>query len=127
AKVYQDIGRRDDSFQHLFAGNALKRRQLSYDETATAKEFDRIRAVFTPDLMQRLRDAGDPSSRPIFVIGMPRSGTTLIEQILASHPHVFGGGELLILSKAVAAIGSARDDGLSFPEVLPTLSADELR
>jgi len=60
------------------------------------RSFDRIRAVFTPELLKAKRGLGDPSTVPIFIVGMPRSGTTLVEQILASHPQVFGAGEATI-------------------------------
>jgi Flp pilus assembly protein TadD len=99
AKAYADVGRGADSFRQLLAGNALKRQQIPYDDTATLAEFERIRAVFTPDLMRASQGAGEPSSVPVFIVGMPRSGTTLIEQILASHPQVFGAGELSNLGK----------------------------
>ena len=64
--------------------------------------MDRVRQVFTAELMAARRDLGDPSSAPVFIVGMPRSGTTLVEQLLASHPAVFGAGERLELPQAVA-------------------------
>lgn len=94
AKVYADGAQHARSFHHLVEGNALKRAQVNYDEAAILGEFDRIRAVFTPELMQEKRGGGHPTPAPVFIIGMPRSGTTLVEQILASHPQVFGAGEL---------------------------------
>ena len=91
-KAYADLEQHQRSFSHLRAGNALKRRRVSYDEARTFGVFDRIRASFSPALMRAKGGAGDPSQVPIFVVGMPRSGTTLIEQILASHSKVFGAG-----------------------------------
>ncbi len=64
----------------------MKRRQIHYDEPAAARNFRRITG-------ERFQGESDPSSVPIFVLGMPRSGSTLIEQILASHPHIQGAGE----------------------------------
>ncbi len=72
--------------------NALKRRQISYNEAATLGMFDRICGTFTPELIQTRPNVGNPSPVPVFIVGMPRSGSTLVEQILASHPQVFGGG-----------------------------------
>jgi tetratricopeptide (TPR) repeat protein len=95
AKVYSDIDRHDLAFMHLERGNAMKRRLVSYDE---AEEIGALRAIalaFTPQLMEARRGLGNPSDVPVFVLGMPRSGTSLIEQILASHPFVFGAGELM--------------------------------
>jgi hypothetical protein len=63
----------------------------------------RVRAVFTADLLQQRGGAGEPSAVPVFILGMPRSGTTLVEQVLASHCQVFGAGERAELSAAVAA------------------------
>jgi hypothetical protein len=55
--------------------------------------------VFTPELIRKWEGVGEPTSVPVFIIGMMRSGSTLVEQILASHPEVFGGGELKLLAK----------------------------
>ena len=93
-KALEDIGDYAPAWEHLRRGNALKRSLVDYDETATLKRLERAAAVFDRGLMQRFAGSGDPSSLPIFVIGMPRSGSTLIEQILASHPQVYGAGEL---------------------------------
>lgn len=127
AKAYGDVGRFEDSFRQLLAGNALKRRQIPYDEPATLAAFERIRAVFSPNLMRALKDAGEPSSRPLFVVGMPRSGTTLIEQIMASHPQIFGAGELPNFHHAVAAIDPQSRGDRSFPDVMETISRERLR
>jgi tetratricopeptide (TPR) repeat protein len=93
-KAYDEGGRHEEAFGHWFEGNALKRRRIAYDEVAMLKSMDRVRAVFTRELIGRWRNVGHRSSVPVFIVGMPRSGSTLVEQILASHPEVFGGGEL---------------------------------
>jgi len=127
AKAYDDVGQCDESLQQLLAGNALKRRHVAYDETAASDQFKHIQTVFTPELMRTFQGAGEPSSVPVFVVGMPRSGTTLIEQILASHPQVFGAGELPNLRDAIASIGPAGARASSFPEPMPNISREELR
>jgi tetratricopeptide (TPR) repeat protein len=126
AKAYDDLERRDDSLQHLLAGNALKRRQIRYDEATTLAAFERIQATFTSDLIHNLRGNGDQSSVPIFIVGMVRSGTTLIEQILASHPRVFGAGELPHLDKAVASLRPAAGCMSPFPELMRNTSREQL-
>ena len=108
AKAYDDVNRRNESFQQLLAANALQRKQIEYDETATLAAFKRIREGFTPALMQAFQSVGEPSALPVFIIGMPRSGTTLIEQIVASHPRVFGAGELPNFGNAVEDILGSR-------------------
>ena len=93
-KILADIGQHERSFCYLIQANALKRREITYDEVDRLAKMDRIRTTFTYEAIQSLRGVGDPSSLPVFIVGMPRSGTSLIEQILASHPRVFGAGEL---------------------------------
>jgi tetratricopeptide (TPR) repeat protein len=127
AKAYDDVGRQVDSFEQLRRGNALKRRQIPYDEAATLALFEHIRAMFTPELMRAFGSAGEPSPVPVFVIGMPRSGTTLIEQIMASHPQVFGAGELPNFFKAASDILAAAGGPALFPDMLLKGSAEDLR
>jgi tetratricopeptide (TPR) repeat protein len=127
AKAYDDTGERDKSFEQLLAGNTLKRRQIAYDETATLALFERIRAVFTLQLMRTFQDVGEPTSIPIFIVGMPRSGTTLIEQILASHPQVFGAGELPTLEKAADDLCSREGHHYPFPEMMRHVPGEHLR
>jgi tetratricopeptide (TPR) repeat protein len=126
-KAFADLEQHEPSFHHFLEGNALKRQRTGYDEAATLRFFERIQAIFTRELMQEKRGGGDPSRIPVFVVGMPRSGTTLIEQILASHSKVFGAGELEEFAKAVFNHGRANGASVTFPEIVPTLSADELR
>ena len=114
AKAYDDVGRNAESFRHLQIGNTLKRQQIPYDEAATSALFERIRAVFTPELIRTFHNAGEPSPVPVFIVGMPRSGTTLIEQIMASHPQIFGAGELPNFCQAVTGIFAAADCPAAF-------------
>ena len=81
------------AFGHLEAGNRLKRSLINYDEPRQARFFTDFARVFDADFVKRhALDSADP--RPVFIVGMPRSGTTLVEQILASHPEVHGAGEV---------------------------------
>lgn len=95
ATAYRNLGDHDRSFHHLLEGNMLKRQQVVYDEEKVFAHFKQTRDTFTAQLMRDKSMLGYPSDLPVFIVGMPRSGTTLIEQILASHPRVFGAGELL--------------------------------
>ncbi len=74
-------------------GNALKRQQLAYDEADALARLERLRQGFSPTVMRRSRGQGNPSTLPVFILGMPRSGSTLVEQILAGHPKVHAAGE----------------------------------
>jgi tetratricopeptide (TPR) repeat protein len=128
AKALADVGEHARSFGELLAGNALKRQRLTYDEAATLRKFERVSTVFTPTLIRDRRAEGEPSAVPVFIIGMMRSGTTLIEQILASHPKVFGAGERADFDHAAEAIVPCRPDGLSgYPETVAALSAKQMR
>jgi Sulfotransferase family len=92
-KVLADIGQHERSFERQIRAAALKRQEFTYDEVETLAKIDRIRVAFTHEVIQALGGDGDPSPLLVFVVGVPRSGTSLIEQILASHPRVFGAGE----------------------------------
>jgi tetratricopeptide (TPR) repeat protein len=127
AKAYADCGEHTRSFGHLLDGNALKRGQVRYDEVASLAKFGRLKSVFTPELIREKRDLGHPSELPIFIIGMPRSGTTLVEQVLASHRRICGGGELRHMGKAVAILERADSGGTPFPELVPSMGGHEFR
>ena len=105
-RAYRKSGDPRNAFRHFAAGNALKRATMRYD-VAEDEGFARDTiAYFTPEIMRQMGGAGDASRAPIFVIGMPRSGTSLIEQILASHPDVHGAGELTFFDRAIAEVGT---------------------
>jgi tetratricopeptide (TPR) repeat protein len=121
-----DIGENAWSFRHLLAGNALQRRRVTYDEAAVLDVFNRIRAVFTPEMMRSKAARGDPSATPVFIIGMPRSGSTLIEQILASHPSVFGAGERADFPQALGQLVTRNGGAASDLAAITSLSAEQL-
>ncbi len=125
AKAYDDIARYDDAFAHLSRGNALKRKIVSYDEAAALDFFQRIEASATDDTLRAERGNGHASAQPIFIIGMPRSGSTLVEQILARHPSVQSAGEIGDLSLAIDAACASDGTLAGFPESLRDLSGTE--
>jgi tetratricopeptide (TPR) repeat protein len=127
AKAYRDLGEYERSFRHLLEGNAGKRARINYDEAATLELFGRTATVFTPELMRRNAGYGNPSSVPIFIIGMPRSGTTLIEQILASHLNVFGAGEISDFKTAVVSLAGSSNLATPFPEIAAVMTAEQFR
>jgi tetratricopeptide (TPR) repeat protein len=104
-KACMDAGESERAFHWLNAGNRQKRATLRYDAAETSRWMASIAEVFTPALMERLGGQGAASVLPIFVLGMPRSGTTLVEQILASHPAVHGAGELPHLQRLADRLG----------------------
>lgn len=120
-KANADIKDYRRSFQHLLAANSAKRASISYDEDKMFALFDSIETIFGRDLIEANAGAGDPSGQPIFILGMPRSGTSLVEQIVASHPAVYGGGELTTLRLTAQERRSADGATISYPYYLPDL------
>lgn len=118
-RAFEERGDYARAFRYLDAANRLVRAGLRYDRADSDTAFAEIEAAFTPELFARLAGSGLADETPIFVLGMPRSSTTLVEQILASHPDVTGAGELAILRELVAA--SSRRRPLRFPELVEDL------
>jgi tetratricopeptide (TPR) repeat protein len=124
-KAFADVGDQRRSFDHILAANELKRRKIKYDEAKQLEQFERVRNAFTAELLRKDAGLGDPSDLPIFIFGMPRSGTTLLEQILASHPKVFGAGELREMTNLATQIRGPEDP--SYPDLIAAMSGDALR
>lgn len=93
-KAYDDLKNWDAAFPHFLEGARQKRSRIDYDPTLDDLRTEQIMRIIDGEFIHSRQGAGDSSPVPVFVLGMPRSGTTLTEQILASHPGVFGAGEL---------------------------------
>ena len=119
-KAFLDVGSSEEAFRHYHEGNRLKRTTFAYDPDANALWMESLAEVFSPALLAKRANAGARSGLPVFVVGMPRSGTTLIEQILASHPLVFGAGELRTLH-------ALADEVEGFPASVPELPDGRLQ
>ena len=105
AKALAELEEPERGFSHLIQGNALRREAIDYDEARVLAALDRIPTVFSGPWPQTAPDPGAPALIPIFIVGMPRSGSTLIEQVLGSHPKVFAGGERSDFLAAMRASG----------------------
>ncbi len=128
-KAREDEERFDASFQHYAEGNRLHREQLHYSADEHSNTVRRSIDLLTREFFDARADAGCPAPDPIFVVGLPRAGSTLIEQILSSHSMVEGTMELydmISLARGLEPRG-ARDTALKYPEILGTVSAAELR
>lgn len=93
-KAYDTQDDIERAFVHLRDGNAIARLLCKYNEPVHLHEMELLTQLFNKTLLGALAGNGDPSDAPVFIFGMPRSGTTLVEQILAAHPQVFAGGEI---------------------------------
>jgi tetratricopeptide (TPR) repeat protein len=125
-KALEDAGEPEQAFRHYSEGNALRREDLDYDPAEIENYVDRARALLTRDFFAARAGGGCPAPDPIFILGMPRSGSTLLDQILASHPAIEGTSELPdLLSIARRLRLRAERGGSSSPELLADLSEDE--
>ena len=128
-KAYEDRGAYDTSFAFYERGNDLKRVQTRYTPQIMEREFAAQIAACTPELFAHQGGKGYPAPDPIFIVGLPRAGSTLLEQILASHSQVDGTLELPdILATAHRLRGRSRGDGTGrYPGVLHELDEEQLR
>jgi tetratricopeptide (TPR) repeat protein len=127
-KALEDAGEHAGSFQHYAAGNELRRAVIAYSPDEMTHHVRRSKALFTPEFFAARRGFGTPEADPIFIVGLPRAGSTLIEQILASHSQVEGTMELPDIPAIAKALAQRTDRSpTSYPEVAGTLSADECR
>lgn len=135
----QAFGDPAGAFRHFQQGNAVQRAHLHYDEPGTLAHFGQLRRTFASGRLDAVRGGGHASDLPVFVVGMPRCGSTLVEQALSNHPDVYGAGECGFFSGALQAQrrGSARmenhraippgEPGLAGAEDLNALGAEYLR
>ena len=124
-KAYEDRGDYEQSFRHYTTGNSIRASSYDTQQVAVTGLVDESAAVFTADFFERLKGAGDPEEGPIFVVGLHRSGSTLIEQILASHSMIEGTTELGIMKLIRDRI--ARGSSASAPAAIAALDPSELR
>ncbi|NIK87977.1 tetratricopeptide (TPR) repeat protein [Rhizomicrobium palustre] len=127
AKAYGDIGAPEKGFTLLGEANRFMRRRTSYREAQNMGHYARTRSAFTPSLMAQKRGIGSDSEAPIFILGMPRSGTTLVEQILASHKDVAGASENGVLPPLVTRFIPRFPEGVAGVGDLKYFAAEYLK
>ncbi|HKI35572.1 MAG TPA: tetratricopeptide repeat protein [Gemmataceae bacterium] len=125
-RVHDKAGNCDEAFEHFRRANEVRKQLVAhrgavYDPEAQRRQVDRLVAAFTPAWFERVRPFGSDSELPIFVVGMMRSGTTLAEQILASHPRVCGAGELRDLGRLIDSLPQRLGTSEEYPECLGRL------
>jgi len=109
-QILDESERYDEAFHHFAVGNSLARRQREmagegYDHESFSRGVDQMIRTFTADFFAERREWGNPSEVPVFIVGMPRSGTTLVHQIAASHSQVYGAGELTLAQQIEIEFG----------------------
>ena len=122
-KAFEDLGDSESAFSHYAQGNELRRRTLDHDPDEVSEEVAISRGFFTKAFFEERAGGGSPSQDPIFVIGMTRAGSTLVEQILASHSAIEGTKELAYIALIAREIGRRTDN---YHQRLGALSADQL-
>jgi tetratricopeptide (TPR) repeat protein len=128
AKALEDSGAFEESFTHYSRGNGLRRAEAPYDAQAHHGHIERLMATFTPAFFAARAGSGSASCAPIFIVGLPRSGSTLVEQILASHSQVEGLSELPDLTAIAAGLArEAAAEGLAYPASLAALDLPALQ
>jgi tetratricopeptide (TPR) repeat protein len=128
-KAFEDAEKFDQAFSHYAAGNKAKKAQTRYVAAQMTDEFEHQKKVFTKEFVSNRNNVGHSAADPIFVVGLPRAGSTLLEQILSSHSQVDGTLELpnvLALVNDLRRGGNMTGDNL-YPTILNTLDADKYR
>jgi len=123
-KHYDEIAQYDVAIENYNEGNKLYGRSFSLKDTQ--KHFKNITSTFSAKTLKTAQTAGNRSTQPVFVLGMPRSGTSLVEQILSSHPDVYGAGELINIDVAINQLKHSTQYSSAFPQRLNQLSVNAL-
>ena len=126
ATALDGLGAYDEAFGFFREGNEMRRKRETYDPVQTEMVHDQLIEVFSREFLQERAGRGHADPAPIFIVGLPRSGSTLIEQILASHSEVDGTHELPELSQVARSTGRNRLDRLSYPRSVRDLSDEQL-
>jgi len=121
-KAYEDKKDYESAWKYYHSGNQLKRTEVSHDPEFECERNMRIAEVFSDEFLEQVSGSGYEANDPILIVGLPRSGSTLVEQILASHSQVEGTSELPVLGKIAESVGRYRPDDIGFP-----LAARDLR
>ena len=122
-KALEDAAQYQESFEHYAQGNRLRRRMIAYDADETSARVARARQAFSPEFFRERAGFGSPARDPIFIVGLPRAGSTLLEQILSSHSAVEGTAELPNIMNFARKLAASAPDTMRYPAVLATLTA----
>lgn len=124
-KASADLGRHDEAFEHFAAAKALTSRD--FDLGDYVRRHDEVIRLFTPEFFADRAGYGVPDTSPVFIVGMPRSGTTLVEQICSSHSAVSGAGELASIGQIARELGASERDPAVFSTLVKRMTAGQSR
>jgi hypothetical protein len=122
-KAFEELGRYDEAFSYIRDSNKLKRSGYSFNIRSVEDLFTRIKLTFSGEFLNKHVEAGILDETPVFIVGMIRSGTSLVEQILSSHSSIFGAGELQYLDMVCRQ--ASQDSGSPFPECFSQLDTNK--
>ena len=123
-KIYNDCKLYDKAFEHYHEGNRLKRATLNFDIKKFTQGVDNYIKTFTPEFFEERKYYGIDSPVPVFIVGEPRSGTTLVEQIVSGHPEVYGAGELTKATELLKAHSQQSKDKRLFYNITKKASRE---
>ncbi|WP_265561655.1 tetratricopeptide repeat-containing sulfotransferase family protein [Sphingomicrobium arenosum] len=126
AKALADRGEHERALEHYILGGKMKRAQLNYNEDETHGFFDAIRAAFPKEVFENRKFEGIDNERLVFIVGMPRSGSTLTEQIISTHKDVFGAGEVKYFSQSMGKLRDRFPSLPKFPDMMEKLNPKQM-
>ena len=125
-KIYNDLGQYDESFIAYEKANKMRNKRIDYNRQQNTNKVDSIISILTKELVNSLQPYGNASDVPVFILGTPRSGTTLTEQIISSHPNVSGAGELNYIHRLATNRSQQKDTTECYPERMKTLTENDI-
>lgn len=126
-RILDRKGEYEEASEYLINFNEMRDAALTDQQEQQTEIFKRLKSIFTKDFFEQRTVFGNATEQPIFIVGMPRSGTTLTEQIIASHPQAFGAGELSAIARILTGAREKSSSSLPFPNYIPELPEVALR
>ena len=126
SRIFERKKRYDEAFEHYRSYNELRDAAIEDTEQKELQRFDSIKSILTREFIEEQMTYGNRTDQPIFIVGMPRSGTTLTEQILASHPKVFGAGELFNMEEATRDNARRSGGTTHYPDLVSQLTERQI-
>lgn len=126
-KIYDDQNNYSEASKHYALANNIKNKSLNFSAKADEERVSKLKEVFNIDLFKNLQALGVDSKMPVIIVGMPRSGTTLTEQIISSHPDVIGAGEVVFWSRTPTAMPLRLATDTPYPDCVNELNTEQAK